>query len=149
MWFESGDPDRQVKNLGKAVVDGGRYTVNVSSYPIFRLGNYGKVGGVPPGGREKETWEGCTWWLLREEEGWGTSVRVTKTFSCFCHLAAIVLCPWHPCADVQCKASGFGQGLGRRVALCTLCGTEVMWTNLSSVSSSEKSKLRRAQFCWW
>lgn len=50
MWFESGDPDRQVKNLGKAVVDGGRYTVNVSSYPIFRLGNYGK-GGAPAGRR--------------------------------------------------------------------------------------------------
>lgn len=48
MWFESGDPDRQVKNLGKAVVAGGRYTVNVSSYPIFRLGNYGK-GGAPWG----------------------------------------------------------------------------------------------------
>lgn len=34
--------DRQVKNLGKAMVGRGGYIVYFFSYPIFRRGNYGK-----------------------------------------------------------------------------------------------------------
>lgn len=56
MWFESADPDRQVRNLGKLVVGKGNRTANVSGFQVGKLWQLG----APLGRRDgKDAGSGC------------------------------------------------------------------------------------------
>lgn len=83
---------------------------------------------------------GCWHWEAAEGGGRGTGVRGTKhplqrgrggvsglrLFLLFGSPPSLTLGLW---ADMQCTASGLGQGSGRKVAQCTLCGVGAVWSN--------------------